>query len=51
MTFTGPIIKDRVAFTQSFEYRFVRTPVNSLPPLQRDTKLESFDSFTQADLT
>ena len=33
MTFTGPMIKDRVAFTQSFEYRFVRTPVNSLPPL------------------
>jgi hypothetical protein len=50
MTFTGPIIKNRVAVTQSFEYRFVRTPVNSLPPLQRDTKLESFDSYTQADL-
>ena len=48
-TFTGPIVKDRVAITQSFEYRFVRTPVNSLPPLQRDTKLESFDSYTQLD--
>jgi hypothetical protein len=44
MTFTGPIVKDRIAVTQSFEYRFVRTPVNSLPPLARDTKLESFDS-------
>src|SRR5262249_14890303 len=32
-----------------FEYRFVRTPVNSLPPLQRDTKLESFNSYTQID--
>ncbi len=32
-TFTGPIVKNRVAITQSFEYRFVRTPVNSLPPL------------------
>lgn len=51
MTLTGPIIKDRIAFTQSFEYRFVRTPVNSLPPLQRDTKLESFNSYTQYDLT
>jgi hypothetical protein len=50
MTFTGPIIKDRVALMQSFEYRFVRTPVNSLPPLQRDTKLESFNSYTQTDL-
>jgi hypothetical protein len=51
MTFTGPLLKDKAAFTQSFEYRFVRTPVNSLPPLQRDTKLEGFNSYTQFDLT
>src|SRR3989442_2934335 len=50
VTFSGPIMKDRIPFTQSFDYRFVRTPVNSLPPLQRDTKLESFDSYTQVDL-
>jgi hypothetical protein len=50
ITFTGPIVKGRIAITQSFEYRFVRTPVNSLPPLERDTKLESFDSYTQVDL-
>ena len=50
-TFTGPLVKNRVAITQSFEYRFVRTPVQSLPPLQRDMKLESLDSFTQADIT
>jgi len=49
LTVTGPIVKNRVAITQSFEYRFVRTPVNSLPALERDTKLESFDSYTQAD--
>jgi len=49
MTFTGPLIKGRIAITQSFEYRYIRTPVNSLPPLQRDTKLESFDSYTQFD--
>lgn len=49
-TITGPLIKDRLAFTQSLEYRFVRTPVESLPPLQRDTTLESFDSFSQFDL-
>ena len=49
LTVTGPIVKDRIAFTQSVEYRFVRTPVNSLPPSQRDTKLESFDSYTQVD--
>src|SRR6266852_4062282 len=50
VTLTGPLVKNRLAFTQSFEYRFVRTPVESLPPLQRDTKLESFDSFSQFDL-
>jgi outer membrane receptor for ferrienterochelin and colicin len=49
MTFTGPIMNDRIAITQSFEYRYIRTPVNSLPPSQRDTKLESFDSYTQFD--
>ena len=50
MIFTGPIIKNRIAFTQSLEYRFLRTPVNSLPPLQRDTTLEGYDSYTQSDL-
>ena len=50
MTYTGPIIRDRIAFTQSLEYRFVRTPVNSLPPLQRDTTLEGVSSYTQFDL-
>jgi TonB dependent receptor/Carboxypeptidase regulatory-like domain len=49
-TITGPLIKDKLAFTESLEYRFVRTPVESLPPLQRDSKLESFDSFSQLDL-
>ena len=34
---------------QSFEYRFVRTPVENLPPLERDSELESFDSVTQLD--
>lgn len=50
VTVTGPLVKDRLAFTQSFEYRFVRTPVETLPPMQRDTKIESFDSFSQFDL-
>ena len=50
LTVTGPLIRDRVAFTQSLEYRYVRTPVNSLPPMERDMGLESFDSFTQFDL-
>ena len=33
-TVTGPLIKDKLAFTQSLEYRFVRTPVESLPILR-----------------
>jgi hypothetical protein len=50
ITLTGPLVKNRVAFTQSFEYRFVRTPVESLPRLQRDMKLEAFNSFSQVDV-
>ena len=49
-TITGPIIKDKVAFTESFEYRFVRTPVASLPPLERDMKFEGFTFFGQVDV-
>jgi hypothetical protein len=45
----GPIKKDKAFLFQSFEYRFVRSEVTSLPPAQRDSKLESFDSFTRLD--
>ena len=50
VAFTAPLVPHRVAITQAFEYRFIRTPVNSLPALQRDTKLEGFNSYTQADI-
>lgn len=50
MTLTGPIVKKKIAFTQSFEYRFIRTPVSSLPQLQRDMQLEGFNSFSQLDV-
>jgi hypothetical protein len=49
-TITGPLIKNKVAFTESFEYRFVRTPVESLPPLERDIKFEGFTWFNQFDV-
>jgi hypothetical protein len=49
VTFSGPLVKDKLKFIQSFEYRFVRTPVDNLPPLMRDTDLESFDSLSQLD--
>ena len=50
ITFSAPIIKDRVAFTESVSYRYERTPVDSLPSLQSDTRSESFESYTQVDL-
>ncbi|MGH9862900.1 MAG: TonB-dependent receptor, partial [Candidatus Acidiferrales bacterium] len=51
ITFSGPIVKGKLAFTQSLEYRLNRLPIESLPELERDTDQESFDSFTQFDLT
>jgi outer membrane receptor protein involved in Fe transport len=45
----GPIRKDKLFFFQSFEYRFVRSEVSSLPAAQRDRKLEGFDSFSRLD--
>jgi len=48
----GPIIKDKLFFFQSLEYRFVRTDVPSLKTLnfsERDIQRESFDSFTRID--
>jgi outer membrane receptor protein involved in Fe transport len=50
ITFSAPIRKNRVAFTESVEYRYERGSVNSLPTLQRDTRLESFESYTQVDM-
>ena len=47
----GPIIKDRLFFFQSLEYRFVRTGVPSLEDLNlpSDIKRESVDSFSRLD--
>jgi hypothetical protein len=51
ITFSGPIAKDRIAFTQSFEYRYERDPVDSLPILQSWTRSENFNSYTQTDFS
>ena len=51
VTFSGPIVQGRFAFLQSFEYRLNRAPTTSLPELVQDTTIESFDSFTQFDIT
>jgi TonB dependent receptor/Carboxypeptidase regulatory-like domain/TonB-dependent Receptor Plug Domain len=49
LAISGPIKKDKLWFMQSFEYRFVRTPIENLPSDKRDSKLESFDSMSQVD--
>src|SRR6267378_3878554 len=51
VTFSGPIVRDRLFFLQSFEYRFTRTRVPSLAAPVDQSMSEAFNSFTQFDLT
>ena len=44
----GPIRKDRVFFNQDLQFRYVATPVKSLPD-EPEVDLRSFDSFTRLD--
>jgi carboxypeptidase family protein/TonB-dependent receptor-like protein len=48
LSISGPIKKDRLLFGQYFQYRYVRTPVRSLPG-EPALGLDSFDSFTRLD--
>lgn len=49
LVLSGPIIKGKLTFSQSFQYQYVRTLVPSQPFPNSDTTLEAFDSFTQVD--
>src|SRR6266852_1505656 len=51
VTLSGPIIRDRMFFLQSFEYRFSRLRVPSLSAPRNDSTSEAFNSFSQIDLT
>ncbi len=51
LTFSGPLVHDRFYFLQSFEYRFTRIRVPSLEASRDDSTSETFNSFTQFDLT
>ena len=51
VTFSGPLVRDRLFFIQSFEYRFSRVRVPSLAKPHDDSTSEAFNSFTQFDLT
>jgi hypothetical protein len=44
----GPIRRDRIFLAQDFQYRYVGTPVKSLPD-EPQIELTSFDSFTRID--
>jgi hypothetical protein len=44
----GPLRKDRVFFAQDVQFRYVATPVKSLPD-EPEIDLRSFDSFTRVD--
>lgn len=44
----GPIRKDRLFLAQDFQFRYVATPVKSLPD-EPEVVLRSFDSFTRLD--
>jgi hypothetical protein len=50
VTLSGPIVRDRVFFLQSFEYRLGRIHVPSLASGRDSSISENFNSFTQVDL-
>ena len=50
LTFEGPLIRQRLNFLQSFEYRFSRVYVPSLAAPRDNSTSEAFNSFTQFDL-
>ena len=50
VTLSGPVIRDRLLFLQSFEYRFSRIYVPSLATGQDTSTSENLNSFTQLDL-
>ena len=49
VTVSGPVIGKRLFFLQSFEYRFSRAFVPSLPKPDNNITQEGFNSFTQID--
>ena len=48
LSISGPLRKDKLLLGQYVQYRFVRTPVKSLPG-EPQLGLDSFDSFTRLD--
>lgn len=51
ISFGGPIVKDRVFFSEGTEYVMKKIPVRTLYFPFNETKINSFNSFTQMDFT
>lgn len=51
ISFGGPIVKDRVFFSEGTEYVSNKIPVRTLYFPFNETKINSFNSFTQTDFT
>ena len=49
LVFNGPLIKDKLYFSEGVEYDLVKRPVRTLPFPVNETKNESVNSFTQLD--
>jgi len=50
-TIGGPIVKGKLSFLESVQYEYSQTRVFGLPPLESDTKRETFESFSRVDWT
>ena len=48
LSIRGPLARNRVFFSQDMQFRYVTTPVKSLPG-EPEVDLRSFDSFTRVD--
>src|SRR6185436_14985159 len=48
LSISGPLKRDKLLFGQYLQYRYVRTPVKSLPG-EPQLGIDSFDSFTRLD--
>ncbi|HKV39539.1 MAG TPA: carboxypeptidase regulatory-like domain-containing protein, partial [Blastocatellia bacterium] len=49
LVFNGPLIKDKLYFSEGLEYELDKTPIKSLAFPFNETKRESVNSFTQFD--
>jgi hypothetical protein len=49
VTIGGPIVASKLNVLESLQYEYSQTQVFDLPPLQSDTKEQSFESYTRLD--